>query len=226
MLRSAFVACASAAVGGLLLHGAIAGPRIGAVALAAGATDVASRVARSAAPGDVVFRASSSAEGRLVVVLDGSGFRYSHVGIVVSDGVDPIVVHAAPMNGPSGGSVIRESLSAFLSHDDVTAVALYRPDDAAAGHAVSAVRLAEGMVSAAVTFDDDFDLESNDRVYCTELVWKAYSRGGVDLTEGAWRGSALPLSHRPYISPRMLLSGSHLRFVGEWLVQKENRNVE
>ncbi|HKI06359.1 MAG TPA: YiiX/YebB-like N1pC/P60 family cysteine hydrolase [Thermoanaerobaculia bacterium] len=134
------------------------------------------------APGDVLFRRGRSLVSRAVLAVDGHG-EYSHVGLVALAAGRAWVLHATPPEQPDiAGGVIAEPLALFLATDRASAAAVYRPRDRQAARA--AERVAWGYVRGHLRFDDDFDLVSSDRLYCTELVWKAYLSAGVDLEAG------------------------------------------
>jgi uncharacterized protein YycO len=62
-------------------------------------------------------------------------------------------------------------------------VAVYRLKDEHRQYASLAVQRAELYVGN-VTFDIEFNLDTEDSMYCTELVWKAYlgeNKNGIDL---------------------------------------------
>jgi hypothetical protein len=134
------------------------------------------------APGDVVFRRGRSLISRAVLAADGDG-EYSHVGLIAVSAGRVWVLHATPDEAPDiKGGVLAEPLEAFLAPEYASAAALYRPRDARAGRA--AERAAWGWVHARLPFDDAFDFESADKLYCTELVWRAYQSTGIDLEAG------------------------------------------
>lgn len=133
--------------------------------------------------GDLVFRRGRSMLSRAVIVMDPAS-TYSHVGIAIADPTGGIsIIHASPPDAGGPAGVRRDPLADFVATHQATAVAAYRP------HAPVAVRRAAAheaarLHSLSVPFDADFDLTSADRVYCTELVWRAYTAAGIDITAG------------------------------------------
>jgi hypothetical protein len=155
------------------------------------------------ASGDLVFRRGRSLISRAVLAVDG-GSEYSHVGLISVIGGRVLVIHAVPADPPhSSGGVIAEPLSMFLSPDKATAVGLYRPRDASLG--AVAERAAWQFERAHIPFDSAFDLATPNELYCTEMVWRAYRKAGIDLAP------ADPSHPEKYLLPSRLLRSPDLR---------------
>jgi hypothetical protein len=152
--------------------------------------------------GDVVFRRGRGLASRLVRASDNAG-QYSHTGVVsrVADKVWILHSHPAESAEQPGGAVA-ESLARFLSPDMASAAAVYRPrrQDLAA----AAARAAWNFVRARAPFDPAFDLKTEQELYCTELVWRAYQAAGVDLVPG--------FTDR-YLLPSQLEKSPHLQLI-------------
>jgi hypothetical protein len=155
------------------------------------------------APGDVLFRRGRSLVSRAVLVADGNG-EYSHVGLIAVSAGRVWVLHATPPEEPDvRGGVIAEPLAAFLAPDQASAAALYRPRNGQAG--LTAERVAWDWVHRRVPFDSAFDLASANRLYCTELVWRAYRSAGIDLETG------IPEPRGRYLLPGRLIKSPQLQ---------------
>lgn len=134
-------------------------------------------------PGDLVFRSSDTWAGRVVRAVD-RGTAATHVGIVVDTGPDPLVVHAVPGEGSGDpGGVRAEPVSSYLSRFRARSGSVWRPL-ATAAQRQQAADASMAALAAGFGFDERFDLSTPHRVYCTELVWRAYQTAGVDLTAG------------------------------------------
>jgi hypothetical protein len=172
--------------------------------------------------GDLVFQESRSSQSAALMAATGS--RYTHVGLLerrdggwwVLEAVSP--VKRTPLSdwvarGADGHAVVKRAQAV---------------DDPAALAAVLAV--------AAAWLGRPYDLPflwSDDALYCSELVWKAYERGaGVELTplrrHGDYQLSSAEVqakirerypggipSDEPVVAPSDLFTASGLVLVGQ-----------
>lgn len=163
--------------------------------------------------GDVVLRRGQSALSHAVLSADSQG-RYSHVGLVrVSDG-KVWVIHTVPQQKASRerGGVKIEQVSDFLAPANAIAAAIYRPKSFQA--APLAVRAAGDFARRHLPFDGAFDLSTPDRLYCTELIWRAYLAAGIDLADNA-------APENSYLFPSRLERSQHLTLIATF---EENEN--
>ncbi len=130
------------------------------------------------APGELLFKGAETGGGtRLAAEWSLGDKRWGHIGIVVPgpDGTLE-VIHADTGAPGEGGEVRRVSLAKFLS--DVTDLGVYEVD--LTGPARAAY-LAYAEEAVGLPFDHGFSLASEDRLYCSELIWRALSAGlGTD----------------------------------------------
>jgi hypothetical protein len=80
------------------------------------------------------------------------------------------------------GSCAVGSGGRFFSPAAAERAEVRRPDARKAAEAAS--REALGFYERRIPFDRRFDISDEKSVYCTELVWLAYKRAGLDLSEG------------------------------------------
>jgi MoaA/NifB/PqqE/SkfB family radical SAM enzyme len=69
-------------------------------------------------------------------------------------------------------------------------------------------------------FDGDFRLETPGRLYCSELVWRAFREAGIDLVEGRFSRLELPLRRGDFILPSAFTTSPHLGLV----LRKDNES--
>jgi hypothetical protein len=162
------------------------------------------------------------------------------VGIVEVVGGDVFVHHVVP----TANGVSREPVASFLSADAARAGALYRyhPSSATpfvpagtrsapettvppAGSGViptAAVAAAHRFARRGVDFDTDYNVHTNDAMYCTEFVWQAYRAARIDLRPPtARRTSRVVLGcASPCLLPSHLLASAHLREVARFARSK------
>ncbi len=157
--------------------------------------------------GDIIFRRGTDAVSEVVLGLDPLTV-YSHVGIVVFRGSEPMVVHAVPAESPGEDDVVKlEPAKRFLAANRSSGMAVYRllevSDDVSGSAVKMATREALRLAQSNIPFDNGFDLDTPEQLYCTELVWHAYRKAGIDLVPNPPHKSLLLWSGR-YISPSIL----------------------
>lgn len=137
--------------------------------------------------GDIVFHESQSAQSRAIQLATGS--RYSHMGLVVMRAGDPYVFEAVqPVQlTPLRDWTARGRDGHFVAKRLRDAETLLRP------------QVLSSMEEVGLTFTGkDYDLYfewSDERIYCSELVWKIFERGaGIEIGELSVLGD-FDLSH-------------------------------
>lgn len=123
--------------------------------------------------GDLILRRGRSIESFAVVMAD-QDQDYSHIGIVVFENGKPWVIHAVPgESGEKPERVIREVPQSFLSRKKASGFAVFRsvfPPDSCKKVAAKALQYFNNNLE----FDHEYNLRSEDKLYCTELVLRAY----------------------------------------------------
>jgi len=160
--------------------------------------------------GDLVFRKGRSAVSQVVLLADKES-SYSHVGIVFIENNNYYIIHTTPDESESGiDYVIKEKVSDFFSSEKASRGSVYRLKKQFANSANSASLFANTFFEKRIIFDDEFDLESEDKMYCTELVWKAYQKVGIDLIQGNFETISLPFINDFIVMPSSLLNSDYL----------------
>jgi len=125
--------------------------------------------------GDIVFQVSRSKQSRAVQLVTGS--PYSHMGIVYLRDGDPIVFEAVE-------PVKTTPLPEWIARGAKGHVAIKRLRNADQLLDRDAIQrmLEEGRAFNGKHYDLRFEW-SDDRIYCSELVWKIYNRAlGIELS--------------------------------------------
>ena len=163
------------------------------------------------ADGDIVFRRGTGLMSHTVVAADGG--RYSHVGIVVDSAGVKMIVHAVPDEPDFPGdidSVKMESPRKFFStiNANVGEVMRYTDKNVASVAAREAMRL----YRCGLLFDHD-----STKLYCSELVERAYLRAGVSLAEKRRHDFSVPGFHFDHvIMPSDIYNSSQLRTIARF----------
>ncbi len=152
--------------------------------------------------GDIVFLDGRSLRSRIVRLVQSHSADYSHVGIVDIENGEAYVIHA----DPSAGRVVRQRWEVVLAPAQVSGGALYRVREGDERLTGSVCAAAKSYAREGVPFDGHFDLKTPNRLYCTELVLRAYRRSGLDLCRDA------EVLH-PYLLPVDLIGSGALEQV-------------
>lgn len=124
-----------------------------------------SQVAAAVQSGDIIFQESRSKQSE--AIRQATGSRYTHVGLVFGAGTDaPHVLEAVQ-------PVRRTPLRDWIMRGHGAHFVLMRLRDSEHLDVAGLQRAAEKFLGR--SYDTTFDW-SDDRIYCSELVWKAYER--------------------------------------------------
>ncbi len=160
--------------------------------------------------GDIVFIRGISFRSGVVRLLEGAGSDYSHVGLVVIESGRPSVIHADPSSNPANDRVVTESWFALIAPTRIRGATVFRLADRYTRAApATAARVALGFAREALPFDHDFDLHTSQKLYCTELVWRAYVAAGIDLMGSSFGAD------RKYLLPSDLIASGFLRDIDD-----------
>lgn len=126
--------------------------------------------------GDLILRCGKSTESYLVHLADDNS-EFTHIGIIVIEKEHPYVIHAVPNKN---NTLKKESVHNFLNQKKASSFAIYRTNYNA--------KLLSNVVNEAqifyfkkYTFDNDYDLNTDTKLYCTELIQKAFKNAGINL---------------------------------------------
>ncbi|MCX6244729.1 MAG: YiiX/YebB-like N1pC/P60 family cysteine hydrolase [Bacteroidetes bacterium] len=155
--------------------------------------------------GDLVFRRGKSFASQAVLLTDKNS-NYSHVGILFISAGKPFVIHAVPDESGDGRDVIKcEKLESFLSFERASRAGIYRIPGLSEETLEKVVGWGRKAFDARLRFDDEYNLSTDDKLYCTELIWKCYRSVGIDLVKGRYDNLSIPLMSGRYILPGRLI---------------------
>jgi len=150
-------------------------------------------------PGDIVCRYGEGIWSEFFRNSSTRDKRFSHVGILAFDAGEPFVIHASADDRSGIGEVREEPLSEFLA--GARDVAIYR----LGGEEGIGKRIAENARSyLGVPFDPAFDLASDERIYCSELVRLSVNAaaGEAIVTTSLMHGREIVAIDDCYLHPR------------------------
>jgi len=123
--------------------------------------------------GDIVFQSTNSSQGKAVKAATNS--PWTHVGMVFFRDGEPLVIEAVQ-------PVRITPLKSFISRSPSTFYAMRLKDS---HKHINAKTMARAESYCNKQLGKNYDLQfrwSDDRIYCSELVWKVYKEaGGIEL---------------------------------------------
>jgi len=137
--------------------------------------------------GDLIFQVSASSQSRAIQLATGS--KYSHMGIVYLDEQEPVVLEAV---GPVRILPLEQWIAQGV--DGHYAVKRLKRAEAVLTPKTLVAMRETGRELIGKGYDWAFEW-SDDRMYCSELVWKIYKRGAGIAIGPRRRMREFDLSH-------------------------------
>jgi len=126
--------------------------------------------------GDLILRCGRSTESFAVYLADANA-DFTHIGIISIENDIPYVIHAVPSKT---NLIQKEKLSTFLNSTNASKFAIYRSNFNEV-YLDKVVKTANSYYLNKYEFDTKYDLTTNTKLYCTELVLKAFNTVGDTL---------------------------------------------
>jgi hypothetical protein len=172
---------------------------------------VFARAAKLAQSGDLATRMGSDVTSLMLAQLNPVDGKYSHCGIVCIENDTPFVYHCLGGEFNPDQKMRRDPLWLFAHPADNKRLGLYRP----AMQALQLKRVLDSVTAwhqAQLPFDMNFDLNTREALYCTEMATNAYEAG--------WRGERVITRHavsgKKYIPVDALFLNPGFSPVGQW----------
>ena len=118
--------------------------------------------------GYLVFRRGYGVDSIVAANFSNVEKRYSHAGIILLENNKVFVIHSEESPTKHFNGIVKEKLSDFLQGVKIWAV--YKYDD------IDSNKLRDYTLKLKqqnITFDMDFDLKSDDKMYCSEFIYKS-----------------------------------------------------
>ncbi len=129
--------------------------------------------------GNIVLRMGRGADSYLLSQMNRRDKTYSHCGIVMVEQGYPFVYHSIGGEDNPDERLRRDSAAFFFSPEHNMAIALvdYR-EDSATLHRLN--NIVTEYYRARPKFDLQFDLKTDDQLYCAEFVYRSLNRATLD----------------------------------------------
>jgi len=133
---------------------------------------------KEAKNGDLVVRLSDDILSNQIRYLNETDKSYSHCGLIVEQGGQKYICHIAPEI--VGADTIQfEPIDSFLNPEKHVKAALYRYNFVAS-EIDSTIATIHSYRTAGISFDRLYDLATNNKMYCSEMISKAIKKGTND----------------------------------------------
>ncbi|UMB61633.1 hypothetical protein MHL31_05365 [Lutibacter sp. A80] len=130
--------------------------------------------------GDLILRAGKSTESYLVHLADNSS-EFTHIGIIIIERNQPYVIHAVPHKNHT---LKKDLLGDFLDPKKTSSYAIYRSNYTSIT-LNKVVNEAKNFYVNKYTFDNEYNLNTDTKLYCSELILKAFNNVGIHLNVNA-----------------------------------------
>jgi len=124
--------------------------------------------------GDLIFRHGRGFISNALMSLGQREKKYSHAGIITVENGNVFVYHAIGGEQNISNKLRKDRLDVFCSPESVHAFGIYR-SDLNKKQIATVIDKADTYFEAGLEFDTEFDLLSDDKMYCTEFIYKLIS---------------------------------------------------
>lgn len=125
--------------------------------------------------GDLVVRLNRDPASRYIKDFNPHDKKYSHAGIVLFENGRPYIFHIVNGEENQGNKLRKDSLSVFCSPRQNLAYAIFRYD--MNSNEIKKLKdCIDTWYKQGISFDFSFNLQSNDRMYCSEMISKALAK--------------------------------------------------
>ena len=158
--------------------------------------------------GDLIFRHGRGFISNALMSFSRREKKYSHAGIVSVENGNVFVYHAIGGEENISNKLRKDPLEMFCNPADVHAFGIYRTD-LSTEKVQSILQLAAMYYARGLEFDTKFDLATDDKMYCTEFIYKVFRQ--VLGSQNYISLSALP--GRDFIACDDLYCNNHCRLI-------------
>lgn len=125
--------------------------------------------------GDLIFRHGRGFTSNALMNFGLREKKYSHAGIVTIENGKVFVYHAVGGEENLTNRLRKDPLEMFCNPSSIHAFAVYRTD-LKPEQVIKVMAIANEYYQSGLEFDTKFDLETNDKMYCTEFVYKVFGQ--------------------------------------------------
>ena len=154
--------------------------------------------------GNIVLRSGMGPDSYILSQLNQKDKTYSHCGIVMVENGYPFVYHSIGGEDNPGERLRRDSAQLFFSprFNSGIAIVQYNLNDS---NIAALSKVARAFYELHPLFDMQFDLATDDKLYCAEFVYKALNKA---MNDTGYIGTSTALGRR-YVGVDDLFINSH-----------------
>lgn len=135
--------------------------------------------------GDMILREGKSFISQVLSSFSKTDKHFSHAGLILIKNGQTFVCHILAAEGTRSNKIRLETIESFCNPAENSSFAIFRSN--VDENKVDSVLMV--YLHKKITFDNDFDLNSDDKMYCTELVYKTLTIANqnkkfIDLSHG------------------------------------------
>ncbi len=127
---------------------------------------------------DIILSKGQSMQSKLISLLNYSTNDYSHIGIILKENGEVFVLHSTP-DGTKMNGIRFDDLQTFIDLSNVSDCKILRHQSITNNNRLELSNEVKNYKFTQNPFDFDFDNFSNNRVYCSELVYLIFSKTGL-----------------------------------------------
>ncbi len=161
--------------------------------------------------GDLVLRHGKGFISDLLIAFNNEEKKYSHSGLIHREGKKLFVYNSIGGESRESNKMLKERFEIFVHPDIAFDFGIFRYD-MPENQLISLDSLLGAYFQSGLEFDMDFDMYSEDKMYCSEMIYKAILLVTKDK-------NYLPLSRiqgKPYVAIDDLYLNSHCKQILEY----------
>lgn len=158
---------------------------------------------------DLALRLGRSIESDLIARGGKSGNHYSHIGLLIESDSGMIVIDIEPSTDKESEQIKAQSVGDFFNPEKAIAGAIMRHNGLDSTQINTLKNKTIELLNSSITFDHDYQLSDNSKMYCTELIEVLFNAINISLSEG--RNRTLPLAKEPVIMPSDISQNRNLK---------------